>query len=152
MEREEERSNRRTVQTCRRTQITHRAEHLFSLHANRVHPHVVRFLRHLRHGAAGTAEAQTAIADNRTGNALGLSHLLSHNGQDNPVNGRSQQDAAQEAALPHRFGRLTEGIAGEEVGQQADAAVIETSTKSMFPFHDMRRRRVLIGLVRDRDT
>jgi hypothetical protein len=107
----------------------------FPLHGYGVHTHVFGLLCHLGHCATRTAATGEAISNDGTGNALSLSHLLSNDNHEDPVDGGGHGNTAQQTTLAHRFGGFTEGITGEEVGQQADTAIIEATAESVFPVH-----------------
>jgi len=114
--------------------------HIFSFPGHGLHARqaVLRLLSHLNDGAQGTAEVSDDVAHQRTLNTFRLSHLLSvQSAKDDERKSEERSQSAEHATLTESLGVFAEGVTRDDVGDDADAAVVEAAAKSVRPIRHL---------------
>jgi len=113
--------------------------HIFSFPGHGLHArHVLRLLSHLNDGAQRAAEVSDDVAHQRTLDSSILSQLLSvQSAEDDERKSEERSQSAHKATLTESLGVFAEGVTRDDVRDDADAAVVEATAKSVFPFRHL---------------
>jgi len=91
------------------------------------------FLCLLAEGAGSAEHVQTAVGDLRAGDALLLADLSASEHTANAADdGNERQDAVEQARVADLLGHLASRIARNEVGDDADGAVVEAAEQTVL--------------------
>jgi len=111
-----------------------RAEGSFSRHRLSARNASLHLLTHLDYRAKRAAEVGYYIAHQRTVDSLQLPESLSvKSAEDDQRKSKEGGQAAQEAAFTESLGIFAKGVAGNDEGDDAKAAVVEAAAKSALP-------------------
>jgi len=100
--------------------------------------HILRLLSHLNHGAQRAAEVSDDVAHQRTLDSFLLSQLLSvQSAKDDERKSEERSQSAEHTTFTESLGIFAEGVTRDDVGDDADAAVVEAAAKSVRPIRHL---------------
>ena len=109
---------------------------------------LLHFLGFLHERAEGAEEPHDAVPGKAALDALAVPDLAAVEGPQDLVDpGHQEGQATQQAVLSHRLRVPSELVARDEVGNDAQAAVVETAAQSVLPLVRHGWSSVLVGFV-----
>jgi len=113
--------------------------HIFSFPGHGLYArHILRLLSHLNHGAQRAAEVSDDVAHQRTLDSFLLPQLLSvQSAKDDERKSEERSQSAEHTTFTESLGIFAEGVTRDDVGDDADAAVVEATAKSVLPIRHL---------------